>query len=117
MTNNDLMYMLDRTADRMKEGAESEIDNKSTIPRTPNTKSRVSRVSQLTSVTTADKRNYECVEKEFRMKTFKEMVSKFSREKGLIYIDKIIYPEIGIYRGQVREVISKFGSESINEQQ
>jgi hypothetical protein len=105
------MNAIDRTVGRMKENRidNSDEDNKSTIPLTPNTRSRV---SQITSVTTAEKRDYECVEREFRMKSFKEMVSKFSRQPGLVYIDKIIYPEVGIYRGQVREVISKFGSES-----
>ena len=113
MTNKELINALDKTISNINKNPDSDADNQSTIPLTPNTKSRV---SQITSVTTADKRNYECVEREFRMKTFKEMVSKFSREKGLIYIDKIIYPDIGIYRGQVREVISKFGNEFGNDQ-
>jgi hypothetical protein len=38
------------------------------------------------------------------MKTYEQLLPKFSNEKGLEYVDKFIYPNNSIFRGQMKKV-------------
>jgi len=38
------------------------------------------------------------------MKTYEQLLEKFSSEKGLEYVDKFIYPNNSIFRGQMKKI-------------
>ena len=38
------------------------------------------------------------------MKTYEQLLPKFQNEPGLEYVDKFVYPNNSIYRGQMKKV-------------
>jgi hypothetical protein len=38
------------------------------------------------------------------MKTYEQLLPKFSNEQGLEYVDKFVYPNNSIFRGQMKKI-------------
>ena len=41
---------------------------------------------------------------QIQMKTYEQLLPKFQNEPGLEYVDKFVYPNNSIYRGQMKKV-------------
>ena len=52
-------------------------------------------------------RNSMRVYNQIQMKTYEQLLPRFSNEPGLEYADKFIYPNNSTYRGQMKKVDEK----------